>query len=195
MPDREFATATATPTNALVTGPPRSGKTTALERTVSRLRDRGLAVGGLVSPEIRESDADEEASRRVGFEIAALSTDRRATMAHVDRETGPHVGKYRVDVAAVGRVAGAALERARGEADCIVIDEIAPMQLESERFVVETRRALESSVPVLAAVKADATNGFLGEVKSRPDVATYEVDPSTRDELPGRLVEWVLARR
>lgn len=180
-----------TATNALVTGPPRSGKTTALERTVSRLRDRGSAVAGLSSPELRRD------GERVGFEIVGLESDRRAVMAHVDRDDGPRVGKYRVDVAAVDRVSRTELSRiADGDADvdCIVVDEIAPMQLTSDRFVDETRRVLESSVPVLAAIKADSTAGFLGEVKSRADVEVFEVESATRDVLPERLVAWVRAR-
>ncbi|WP_255191600.1 nucleoside-triphosphatase [Natronobeatus ordinarius] len=118
--------------NALVTGPPRSGKTTALERTISLLREHDYAVGGIFCPELR---ADGE---RVGFEI----------------------------------------------------DEIAPMELESERFVRETRRALDAPVPVLAAITYRSRDGFLGEVKSRADVERFEVTLESRDELPGELLGW-----
>ncbi|APW97865.1 nucleotide kinase [Halobiforma lacisalsi AJ5] len=172
------------PNNALVTGPPRSGKTTALERTVERLRDRGLRVRGLAAPEIREE------GDRVGFEVVAIGGDPRAVMAHVEYDE-PRVGKYGVDVAAIDRLAGtleAAIES--GGADCIVIDEIAPMQLESDRFRTATERALDASVPTVAAV-ADGTAGPLGEVKSRPDVETFAVEPGTRDALPERLLERV----
>lgn len=208
-----MGTAEPTATNALVTGPPRSGKTTALERTVSRLRDSGYAVAGLSSPEIRRNGG------RVGFEIVGLESGRRELMAHVDRDDGPSVGKYRVDVSAVDRVSRAELssgsrfgatdasenrenatgveatrERFAAAADCIVIDEIAPMQLASDRFVEETRRALESSVPVLAAIKADSTAGVLGAVESRADTEAFEVEPATRDALPDRLTTWVESR-
>ena len=176
------------PRNALATGPPRSGKTTALERTVSLLREHGSAVGGICCPELRE-DGD-----RVGFEIVDLERGDRAVMAHVGFDAGPSVGKYRVDVSAVDRIAGRALPRAVDDADCVVIDEIAPMELESDRFVRETRRALDAPVPTLAAIKYRSERGFLGEVKSRPDVEPFEVTPERRDELPRELLEWVRAR-
>ena len=172
-------------TNALVTGPPRSGKTTALERTVSRLREDGYAVGGLSSPEIRDD------GERVGFEIVDVAVGERAVMAHTEYTNGPDIGKYTVDVSAVDRLAGTALPAAVDEADCVVIDEIAPMQLESDRFVRETRRALESSTPVLAAIKADATDGFLGAVKNRTDTERFVVEPGARDALPETLAAWV----
>ena len=194
-------------TNALVTGPPRSGKTTALERTVSRLREDGYAVGGLSSPERRE------AGQRVGFDIVDVASGERAVMARVDSEEseadgasngrgepresgvpGPSVGKYTVDVSAVDRLAGAALPSAVDDADCVMIDEIAPMQLESDRFVRETTRALESSTPVLAAIKLDATDGFLGAVKNRSDTERFVVEPDARDALPETLAAWVRSR-
>ena len=175
-------------TNALVTGPPRSGKTTALERTVARLREDGYTVGGLSSPELREN------GERVGFEIVDVAGGERAVMAHTEFTDGPAVGTYTVDVAAVDRIAGTALPSAVDEADCVVIDEIAPMQLESDRFVRETRRALESGTPVLAAIKADATDGFLGAVKNRADTERFVVEPDARDALPETLAAWVRSR-
>ncbi|RQG96618.1 nucleoside-triphosphatase [Natrarchaeobius chitinivorans] len=175
------------PNNALITGPPRSGKTTVLERTVAALRESGCSIDGLSCPEIRDDGG------RVAFEIVALQADERAVMAHVRYESGPRVGKYQVDVSAVDRLSRVALETAvdRGDCDCLVIDEIAPMQLESDRFVEATRSALDAPVPVLAAIKDRSTDGFLGEVKTRGDVERFAVGPETRDALPDRLCEWV----
>ncbi|AXR77125.1 nucleoside-triphosphatase [Natrarchaeobaculum sulfurireducens] len=170
--------------NALVTGPPRSGKTTTLERAVDRLREDDLTVGGVVCPEIRVE------GERVGFEITDLGGRRRATMAHVDVD-GPRVGKYGVDVPVIDRVVSDVIPPALTRADCIVIDEVAPMQLESERFVEVTLRALESETPVLAAIATGSRGEFLYGVREREDVEIVAVEPETRDELPDRLATWV----
>ena len=170
--------------NALVTGPPRSGKTTTLERVADRLREADLTVEGLVCPEIRVE------GERVGFEITDLDGRRRATMAHVDVD-GPSVGKYGVDVPAIDQIVSDVIPPALTRADCIVIDEIAPMQLESERFVEVTLRALESETPVLAAIATGSRGNFLHDVREREDVELFAVDPETRDELPDLLAAWV----
>ena len=60
------------PNNLLITGPPRSGKTTVIERTVRNLVKRGLTAGGVYCPEIREND------HRVGFEIVDIASDESA---------------------------------------------------------------------------------------------------------------------
>ena len=172
------------PANALLTGPPRSGKTTAIERTVDRLRRGGLDVGGLLSPERR---ADGE---RVGFDLVDLSTDRRTTMAHVEYD-GPAVGTYGIDVDAVDRLSDAALSLSVGDCDCVVIDELGPMQCASDRFVAATQEILEMETPVFATIAVHDSIPFLDAVRSREDVTIVEVTRGTRDDIPAHLEEWI----
>lgn len=91
------------PNNALVTGPPRSGKTTAINGAVTTLRNSGYNPGCVYCPEILD-DGD-----RVGFAIVDVRSDRREVMAHVDFPPGRRVGKYQVDVAAIDEACGGAL--------------------------------------------------------------------------------------
>ena len=49
--------------NYLITGPPRSGKTTVIQNVVDRLDAKGYQAGGIYCPEIRSDGG------RVGFEI------------------------------------------------------------------------------------------------------------------------------
>lgn len=62
------------PANHLLTGPPRSGKTTAIQRTIDRL-DR--SVGGVSSPEVREG------GQRVGFATEALDTGESGVLGRI----------------------------------------------------------------------------------------------------------------
>lgn len=169
--------------NHLVTGPPRSGKTTVIERTVERLPP-DLTVGGLYSPELRDD------GNRIGFDLVDVATDERVPMARIDRESGPAVGKYRVDVAAVDEAAHRSLTPARTDAAVVVVDEIAPMQLTSERFVDELRKTLAAPVPLLGAI-ADRSDGPYDKITSRVDTTTYVVTDDTREALPDRLVRVV----
>lgn len=169
------------PHNYLVTGPPRSGKTTAIERAVARLRDDGYEVGGVYSPEVRES------GERVGFDVVDALSGDRAPLARVEFTDGPRVGRYRVAVEHVETVAAAAVDRGLADADAVVVDEIAPMQVESDAFVAAVRRALDAETPVVAAVQYGSGEGFVGAVKRRDDAELFEVTPETRDDLPAEL--------
>lgn len=174
--------------NALVTGPPRSGKTTAIDRAVTTLRDNGYDPGGVYCPEILDDGT------RVGFAIVDVRTDRRKVMGHVDFRSGPRVAKYRIDVPAIDEICGGALPRALEGSDFIIIDEIAPMEIESDVFVTEVRRALDADRPVIAAIHQRSTAGFIGAVKRRPDVTEFIVSRDTRDQLPKDLAAFVRDR-
>ncbi|MFB6131990.1 MAG: nucleoside-triphosphatase [Halanaeroarchaeum sp.] len=175
------------PNNVLITGPPRSGKTTVLERLVDRLRAEGLTLAGVWSPEVREG------GNRVGFDIVDLASGERAVLARKEREKGPQVGSYRVDVPATEALCERAFEAVES-ADAVVIDEIAPMEVTTDAFTEGVRTALDSPTPVAAAVHYRATSGFFGAVKDRDDTTTFEVTEDSRDELPDRLARLVLDR-
>lgn len=97
-------------------------------------------------------------------------TDERSTLAHVDRTDGPKVGRYRVNVDNVDTMYTAAFQRAFEDADIVIVDEIAPMQTYSEAFPDQVRRILSAELPVLATIKAESTDGIIGEVKQRDDI-------------------------
>ncbi len=168
-------------TNLLVTGPPRSGKTTVVERVEARLEAHGYRAGGIHCPEIRS------AGDRVGFEIADVMTGETRILAHVDLGDGPTVGKYRVNVDGVDTICAAAFDRAFEDADFLLVDEIAPMEVYSEEFVRQVGRAFDDDHPLVAAIHYRSTAGFIGEVKARDDVELFEVTETTRDELPRLL--------
>lgn len=171
--------------NFLITGPPRSGKTSIIERTMSILRERGLRAGGIYCPEIREGGV------RLGFNIIDIMTGEQRVLAHVNQREGPQVSKYRVNITSVDELSERAIKRALGEADFVVIDEIAPMEVYSEGFRRAVRSALNSPKPVLAIIHQRTTTGFIGDIKARSDIRIFEVTPSTRAELPSQLAEAV----
>lgn len=169
--------------NVLLTGRPGAGKSTALAGAIERLRDRGLAVGGMVAPELRAG------GERVGFALENVRTGERATLAHVDRETGPTVGRYRVDVEAVDAMVETAIVEVLAELDVLVIDEIAPMQAQSERFREAVPSALDAETPVLATIKLGYREGMAGSIRDRVDVTVCELEADARGGMPSRLVD------
>ena len=173
------------PNNFLITGPPGSGKTSIIERAISILRERGLRAGGIYCPEIREGGV------RIGFKIVDLMSGEERILAHIKQPTGPLVSKYRVNVPNVDEMSEKAIEGAMREADFVVIDEIAPMEIHSEGFKRSVLDALDSPKPLLAIIHQRTTTGFIGSIKARSDVQIFEVTPSTRAGLSSRLAEAV----
>lgn len=162
-----------------VTGPPGSGKTTLCGRLVDAL---DLTIGGIRTQEIRGTTG-----QRTGFAIRDIASGTEGTLASTDRDHGPRVGKYRVHVDDVERVAIPAIERAIDEADMIVIDEIAPMELTSNAFVTVAHSALEGDVPTLVTFKGRARHPLFDRIRELCEV--YELTVSNREEIYAEIHE------
>ncbi|MGQ9551581.1 MAG: NTPase [Candidatus Bathycorpusculaceae bacterium] len=161
----------------LLTGNPGVGKTTVLLKTVETLRDMGFSVGGMLSREVREGGV------RVGFEILDLMSSRSGWLAHVNQESGPRVGKYRVNLEDLNTVGAEAIFAAVEDCDVIAIDEIGPMELFSEKFKQAVRTAVGSAKNVIAVVHWKAEDRLLEEVKGRGDAEMYVVSYENRENL------------
>jgi nucleoside-triphosphatase len=127
---------------------------------------------------------------RVGFQLVDVLSGETVEMAHVDFETGPTVGKYRVDVGAVDRLCSTAFERANAGVDLFIVDEIAPMEMYSEVFVDAVSQALDAPIPLVGVVHGSDA-GFIGSVKSNEEVEVITVTTDNRDGLPARLADRV----
>lgn len=174
--------------NIFITGAPGVGKTTVIRRTIEKLAQRGLRAGGLYCPELR-SRGD-----RVGFEIVDLITGERGVLAHVDLSDGPRVGRYRVNLEGLSRIACKAIENAIRNADLIVVDEVGPMELKSEVFQRFVLKAVEGPKPVLGIIHWSAEHRVVEAIRQRKDTLIIEVTSKNRDSLPEEIVKKILDR-
>lgn len=161
----------------LLTGSPGVGKTTILLKTAEALKTRGYSLGGMISREARSSGG------RVGFEIMDLSNGKSGWLAHVDQEFGPQVGKYRVNLKDLDDVGVKAIMNAVANCDIIVIDEIGPMELFSEKFKEAVVKAAESRKLFIGIVHWKAQNRLIEETRRREDAELYTVTYENRQSL------------
>lgn len=139
-------------------------------------------LAGFVTDEIRVR------GERRGFALVTFD-GRRSTLAHVERDGPPRVGKYGVDVATLEAVARSALALRRG-VGLYLVDEIGKMECQSPAFVEATRILLDAGAPLVATV-GQRGGGFIAEVKRRPDVTLWEITRANRDAMPARVRDWI----
>lgn len=169
----------------LLTGAPGVGKTTVMVRAVEALKTRCFNVGGMVSLEVREGGV------RVGFEILDLASGKRGWLASVNHKVGPQVGKYNIHLNDLDVVGAQAITAALANCDVVVIDEVGPMELFSEKFKEAVQKVLASQKVVLMVVHWKATDNLVFEAKGRDDAEIITVTPENRDKLPDQIVEKV----
>lgn len=155
-----------------LTGRPGVGKTTLIERVLERLP---MSAGGMLTKEIRVC------GHRVGFALVDVATRREEVLAHIHQRVGPRVGRYTVNLASLEEFGIPAILHAIQEKDLVVVDEVAPMELSSPRFVPAVEAALGSSKALLISTHAHADCPIAHRV--RQELHLVRVRLSNRDEL------------
>lgn len=171
------------PYRVFLTGEPSCGKTTAIKKTCEMLLTKSMRCGGVVSGEIRERGI------RVGFSLEDLSTQDTGTLAHVNLNEGPRVGKYRVNLPDIQRIGVTAIKHAIEEADVIIVDELGPMELHSMPFILAVEMALATPKPFVGTIHKRASHYLVAAIKSNQAYRIVELTPENRNEIPNTIVE------
>lgn len=166
-----------------VTGPPRVGKTTAIEKVIKKLSESGLRVGGMMTSEIREG------SNRVGFALKDISTGRSGVLAHTNIATGPRIGKYRINQDDLVHLGAEAILTSRDQADVVVVDEIGPMELTSVKFVEAVENVVVSGMVILGTIHYKASHPLIDQIKEDPNTELFTLSYSNRDSAPKLIAE------
>jgi nucleoside-triphosphatase len=176
------------PTRIFLTGEPGCGKTTAVRKISERLSAQGERIGGVISGEIRERGV------RVGFNLEDLLTHETGILAHVARPDGPTLGKYRVNLADIERIAVTAIRRATEDASVIFVDELGPMELKSRPFVIAVETALATPKHFVGTIHKRATHHLVTAIKSNPAYEIHELTLKNRNELTESITTKIASR-
>jgi nucleoside-triphosphatase len=162
-----------------LTGLPGCGKSTVLMKVIELLKERGLKVGGIVTPEVRVK------GKRVAFAVRDIYSGKEGILASVEQKTGPRLGKYRVNLESFEKVALPALDFALKECDIVAIDEIGKMEFFSEKFKRKVYEIICSNKPSIAVVHRNYAKEFRNFGKM------ILVTKGNRDELPEMILSWI----
>ena len=167
--------------NILLTGPPRSGKSTLIEAVLKRTEE---PVTGFFTREMREG------GERVGFSINTLK-GREGILAHKGMRSRYRVGRYGVNLKDIEDIAVPAMIPT-GHEEIVVIDEIGKMECFSRLFRETLSQVLDSPNRVLGsiALRGDA---FIEAIKLREDVIVVEVTIRNRVILVNQLLNTLKA--
>ena len=111
--------------NIFITGNPRSGKSTLIQRLLENISGRN--VSGFITPEIRIDDV------RQGFKIIDLVSKEEEILASLNLKRGPNLSKYRVNVEGIDAIMDRFLDSYENS-EFVIIDEIGMMEFYSKKF-------------------------------------------------------------
>jgi len=170
----------------LLTSPPNTGKSTALNKIISELEKKYNLVG-FITLEIKEDE------QRVGFEAVLVNdpAQRRLIASIYDnlRPNGKKLGtKWTVFPDELDKILDLITPE---ENSIVIIDEIAPMQTVSKKFRDFVVESLKSNNIVVGTIKEINANDFITEVKSDENVEIMELNRENRNEIPQNVVDMV----
>lgn len=168
-------------TKIIITGLPRSGKTTLVRKLVSDFSS--LKPAGFYSEEIVQG------GRRTGFKLVDISTGSEETLAHISFKNAPRVGRYGVNLQGFENFLNL-LEL--DQASLIFIDEIGKMECMSKKFI-EIVKSILNSQKVVVATAGLKGEGFIKEVKTLKEAKVYLLDEAKREEVYSEVKRHLLA--
>ena len=162
--------------NILITGPPRCGKSTLIEKVIKRT---DFPLTGFFTREIKQK------GRRVGFSITTLDGGE-GILAHQKFRSAFSVGKYGVHIKDIEVIAVPSMIPTVKD-EIVVIDEIGKMECLSLQFKETLTRVLDLPNWVIGSI-AQKGDAFIQGIKERADVTVITVTPQNRDVLVYKLL-------
>lgn len=155
--------------NIFVTGPPRCGKSTLMEKLIARIEKPTI---GFFTRQITEN------GQRVGFSVTTLD-GKEGVLAHVNMKGRFRVGKYTVNLLDIDQIAVPSMLPSTPD-DVVVVDEVGKMECFSPIFKQVLMKLLDSDHQVIGSI-AQKGDKFIQEIKARDDVLLFNVSAENRD--------------
>lgn len=155
--------------NILITGAPKSGKSTLLGKLINNIPNK---IGFVTNEILVESG-------RAGFEVET-HTGHKTVLAHVDFETQHRVSNYFVNIQSLESILPE-LSNFK-DSDLLYLDEIGQMQLFSEKFKSLVLQYLDSQNTCLATLSYVFEDDFIKNIKERNDIIMVEISAENREE-------------
>jgi nucleoside-triphosphatase len=170
-------------TNLLITGLPRSGKTTLIKK-VLHIYSTKKKVGGFITQEFKNL------GERIGFHILTIPDGKKGLLAQKGIHSPYRVGRYGVDIHMLEELGCQAVLQAKASGNIIIVDEIGKMELFSEKFRTILIDALNSPRKVLATIM-ERSNTFTDRIKKRPDVRLLHLARENFEDVYHEALYWL----
>jgi len=165
-----------------LTGERRSGKTTIINKIISRQPKKNLIKGFRT---YKRANHIPDHDCVLLESVNGSTTDDTGNTVELNTHIIRSYDKKRSDVRLYPKVfntVGVGLLSNNANTDLIIIDEIGFLEADAKLFQNTVIRLLDGNIPVLGAIRLES-NPFLDRVREHPKVEIIKVTPENREEL------------
>jgi len=165
-----------------ITGPVGSIKAEALKKIIEMLEKDGAVVQGVLVSEINQG------TKLIGYSILDLATKKRVTFAQSGIVSRVKIDKLGVDTRLLEELIIPSLQKARTNADYIVIDEVGKLENLTKNVQKEIEETLKSEKPLIVTLHKKSRNPVLQEIRSLEGIRVFDITPINRNILPFKVL-------
>lgn len=171
----------------LISGPPRSGKSTLIDKLINELNHKEYAFVGFFTPEVKKD------GKREGFDIKDIKTQERIPLARKKgAESNFTLGTYKVYVGKFNVYLQNVLfpqlkEQKSHKKILLIIDEIGKMELFSELFQGFIRSIFQSNYEIIATIGKTLNHPIKDKLLNYSQIKLFSLKSGEFDEIFNRI--------
>ncbi|AAT42804.1 NTPase [Picrophilus oshimae] len=166
-----------------ITGPVGSIKAEALAKIMEMLANEGKIIEGfLVSEKV-------EHNKLISYSVMDILSKKKAEFARQDIVSRVKIDKLGVDTRLLEDIVIPSLERAKSEADVIIIDELGKIENTTKNIKNIIEDVLKLDKTIIVTLHKKSRNPVLQEFRSLESVRVFDITPINKNILPFKILK------
>lgn len=170
----------------IITGPPKSGKSTLISRLISYYSQKDIKIEGFITPEVIDKN------KRIGFDAIDINSKNKVPLARIgDYKTRYTLGRYHVFIKEFEHFI-VKLERIEEQdINLIIIDEIGKMELLSRKFQKLIRKLFNLKVPLIATIGQRLQHPLKQYILMIPNIEVINLNHRNQEAMFQKIIALV----
>ncbi|MFX0042807.1 MAG: NTPase [Candidatus Hodarchaeota archaeon] len=167
----------------LITGLPRSGKSTLIVKLIEYFSDHNYTIHGFLTPEVRKE------GNRIGFDFEDVNSKEIGKLARIGNyNTKYKLGRYCIFIEEFENLISKLENLVFHKRELLVIDEIGKMELFSKKFQNLITNFFSSNIKIIATIGQRMQHPLKDFLLKMPEVVLFTLTRQNHQEIFKKII-------